>query len=199
METTNWSASKGEVLMNPAEDHALISYMQRFEQVKTFEQVIHRLHIINTKKTLGKKQYYLGRALVTVKAYVDFDPVYVTQKMMRNTGEAKRRAVKLYTKLQLPPNACCLQDVQTLQDYFGSQGYQIKVFQACCGALWFHNKDFDEKPKKLWLLKKGDHFRGLRRVPVFCRDGSYREYISQLVSHLGQVFYCNCVSSKELH
>lgn len=192
METTEWTTSQGEALIDPAEDQALISYMQSFDQVKTFEQVVHRLHIINNRKTIGRRQYYLGRALVIVKAYVDFDPAYVKRKMSRNTGEAKSRAVKLYTELNLPPNASCLHDVQKIQDYFGPQGYQIKVFQACCGALWFHDPKFDTAPNKLWLLKNGDHFRGLRRVPVFCRDGSYCEYISHLVSHLGKVFCCNC-------
>lgn len=139
METTNWTKSEGEALMDPAEDNELRNYMYRFDLVKSFEQVIRGHNIINIKKMYGRGQYYFARALVTVKAYVDKDRAFSHWNMSRTTSEAYSRAWNLFKEAHLPLNTSCLPDVQKIQDYLGSQGYQIKVFQAECGALWFHD------------------------------------------------------------
>lgn len=128
METTNWTASQGEALMDPAEDKALISYMSHFDSVKTFEESLKSHNIINIKKMSGRRQYYLARALVTVKANVDRDPIYPA--LNHTTSEAYSRAWNLFKEADVPLNTYSLQEVQKIQDYLGRQGYQIKVFQA---------------------------------------------------------------------
>ena len=191
-ETRNWTIRQGEDLMDSAEDKELLKYMRRFDRVKTFEEMIHRHNIINNKKMWGGNQNYFARALVTVKAYVDKDPVYSICNMSRTNSEGYIRASHLFKEVDLPLNTHDLHRVRKMQDYLGMQGYQIKVFQAHCGALWFHDPTFDGAPKKLWLLKNDEQFKGLRRVPECFRGGNYCEYFSGLFSDLGKVFCCNC-------
>ena len=192
LETTNWTVSQGEDLMDPAEDKELLDYMSRFDLVKTFEEMLKNHNIINIKKMWGENQYYFARALVTVKAYVDKDPAYTNCNMSRTIGEGYIRASHLFKEVDLPLNTCCLPDARKMQDYLGPQGYQIKVFQAHCGALWFHEPKFDAAPKKLWLLKNGEQFKGLRRAPECFRGGNYCEYFSGLFIDLGKLFCCSC-------
>lgn len=191
-ETTNWTASQGEELMDPAEDKELLNYMRRFDRVKTFEEMVKSHNIINIKKMWGGNQYYFACALVTVKAYVDKDPAYSICNMSRTIGEGYIHANHLFKEVDLPLNTYDLPDVQKMQDYLGPQGYQIKVFQARCGVLWFHDSTFDVASKKLWLLKNGEQFKGLRRVPECFRGGNYCEYFSGLFIDLGKVFCCHC-------
>ena len=196
VETSDWTVSQGDVLMDPAEDKDLISYMSSFDLVKTFEEMLYKHNIINTKKMgYALTQYYFARALVTVKAYVDRDPAYTKFNISRTISEPYIRARELFLEADLPLNTCCLPEVQKMQDYLGPQGYQIKVFQANCGELWFHDPKFDSASKKLWLLKNGDHFKGIRRVPECFRGGNHCEYFTRAFE-LGKLFCCDCKHSK---
>lgn len=178
METLDWAASQGEALMDPAEDEALLAYMTRFDSVPTFEERLRRTNIIYIRKTRSLSQFYFGRALSAVIDSIDSDPAYIDWHQRRKRCEGI-------------PDMCCLPEVQKIQDELGPQGYQIKVFQAICGALWFHDPKFDRARLKLWILKNGNRFHGIRKVPESFRDGSYCKKMTRLYN-LGKAFCCDC-------
>ena len=60
-----------------------------------------------------------------------------------------------------------------MQDHLGPQGYQIKIYEGVCGALWYCDPSFDSAPKKLCLLKVQQHFHGLRSVPALINKTYY--------------------------
>ena len=175
MET--WTASQGEALMDPAEDEALLDYMTRFDAVKTFEEFLKKKeknNIIYIRKTRSLSQFYFGRALSAVIDSIDSDPAYIDWHQRRKRCEGI-------------PDMCCLPEVQKIQDELGPQGYQIKVFQATCGALWFKDPKYNLAPKKLCILKKGNQFHGIRSVRGFFQNGSYCEHTTR---NFGKVFSC---------
>ena len=53
-----------------------------------------------------------------------------------------------------------LPEIQPMQAHLSPQGYQIKIFEGVCGALWYCDPLFDSAPKKLSLLKVEQHFHG---------------------------------------
>ena len=82
-------------------------------------------------------------------------------------------AYQLHQQSGVPEGACGFPEIQRMQEYLGSQGYQIKIFEGICGALWYCDKSFDSAPKKLCLLKVEQHFHGLRSVPALLSKGYY--------------------------
>ena len=68
---------------------------------------------------------------------------------------------------------CVLPEIQRMQAHLGPQGYQIKIYERVCGALWYCDPSFDSAPKKLCLLKVEQHFHGLRSVPALLNKTYY--------------------------
>lgn len=140
-----------------------------------------------------KHEDYFARALVNVNAYVDKDPEYAAIYCYR--WGSVNLAGELHKESGVPRDKCGLPEVRKMQEYLGPQGYQIKIFEAICGALWFHDPKYDSAPKKLWLLKNGEQFKGIQRVPENLRGGNYCDYVTRY-SFVGNPFCCDCKHNK---
>ena len=134
----------------------------------SFEQLLKKRTVIHIK---NKDELCLARALVSVKAFVDEDPEYET--ISKGCGQQGHRAYQLHQQSGVPEGPCGLPEIQQMQDYLGPQGYQIKIFEGICGALWYCDESYDAAPKKLCLLKVEQHFHGLRSVPALLNISYY--------------------------
>ena len=135
---------------------------------KPFEQLLAKRYVIITK---NKDDLCFARALVSTKAYVDQDPRY--ENISQGRGQQGHLAYMLHQETGVPEGPCGLPEIQRIQEHLGPQGYQIKIFEGVCGALWYHDETFDSAPKKLCLLKVEHHFHGLRSVPALLNRGYY--------------------------
>ena len=135
---------------------------------KSFEQLLAKRYVIIIK---NKEDLCFARALVSTKAYVDQDPRY--ENISQGRGQQGHLAYMLHQETGVPEGPCGLPEIQRIQEHLGPQGYQIKIFEGVCGALWYHDETFDSAPKKLCLLKVEHHFHGLRSVPALLNRGYY--------------------------
>lgn len=119
----------------------------------------------------NKDDLCFARALVSTKAYVDQDPRY--ENISQGRGQQGHLAYMLHQETGVPEGPCGLPEIQRIQEHLGPQGYQIKIFEGVCGALWYHDETFDSAPKKLCLLKVEHHFHGLRSVPAVLNRSYY--------------------------
>lgn len=116
----------------------------------------------------NKDDLCFARALVPTKAYVNQDPRY--ENISQGRGQQGHLAYMLHQETGVPEGPCGLPEIQ---EHLGPQGYQIKIFEGVCGALWYHDETFDSAPKKLCLLKVEHHFHGLRSVPALLNRSYY--------------------------
>ena len=135
---------------------------------KSFEQLLKKRSVITIK---NKDELCFARALVCTKAFVDQDPQY--QNISRGRGMQGHLTYKLHQETGVPEGLCGLPEIQRMQDHLGRQGYQIKIFEGVCGALWYCDPSFDSAPKKLCLLKVEQHFHGLQSVPALLNKSYY--------------------------
>ena len=135
---------------------------------KSFEQLLKKRTVITIK---NKDELCFARALVSTKAFVDQDPQYRT--IFLGCGLQGHLAYQLHQQSGVPEGACGFPEIQKMQEYLGPQGYQIKIFEGICGALWYRDEAFDSAPKKLCLLKVEQHFHGLRSVPALLNKSYY--------------------------
>ena len=135
---------------------------------KSFEQLLAKRYVIIIK---NKDDLCFARALVSTKAYVDQDPRY--ENISQGRGQQGHLAYMLHQETGVPEGPCGLPEIQRIQEHLGPQGYQIKIFEGVCGALWYHDEMFDSAPKKLCLLKVEHHFHGLRSVPALLNRSYY--------------------------
>ena len=135
---------------------------------KSFEQLLKKKSVITIK---NKHDLCFSRALVSAKAFVDQDPQY--QTIFKGQGLPGYLAYKLHQETGVPEGMCGLPEIQRMQDHLGPQGYQIKIYEGVCGALWYCDPSFDSAPKKLCLLKVQQHFDGLRSVPALVNKTYY--------------------------
>ena len=135
---------------------------------KSFEQLLKKKSIITIK---NKDELCLARALVSTKAYVDQDPQ--CENIVKGRGVQGHLAYKLHQEAKVPEGLCGLPEIQKMQNHLGPEGYQIKIFEGICGALWFCDDTYDSSPKKLCLLKVEEHFHGVRSVPALLNKSYY--------------------------
>ena len=135
---------------------------------KSFEQLLNKRSVITIK---NKDELCFARALVSAKAFVDQDPEY--KNISQGRGLQGHLAYKLHQEAGVPEGLCGLPEIQKMQEHLGPQGYQIKIFEGICGALWYCDDSFDSAPKKLCLLKVEQHFHGLRSVPALLNKSYY--------------------------
>ena len=135
---------------------------------KSFEQLLAKRYVITIK---NKDDLCFAHALVSTKAYVDQDPQY--ENISQGRGQQGHLTYMLHQETGVPEGPCGLPEIQQIQEHLGPQGYQIKIFEGVCGALWYHDETFDSAPKKLCLLKVEHHFHGLRSVPAVLSRGYY--------------------------
>ena len=135
---------------------------------KSFEQLLKKRSVITIK---NKDELCFARALVSAKAFVDQVPQY--KNMSQGRGLQGHLAYKLHQETGVPEGMCGLPEIQRMQAHLGPQGYQIKIYEGVCGALWYCDPSFDSAPKKLCLLKVEQHFHGLRSVPALLNKTYY--------------------------
>ena len=135
---------------------------------KSFEQLLKKKSVITIK---NKDDLCFSRALVSAKAFVDQDPQY--QTIFKGQGLQGHLAYKLHQETGVPEGMWGLPEIQRMQDHLGPQGYQIKIYEGVCGALWYCDPSFDSAPRKLCLLKVQQHFHGLRSVPALVNKTYY--------------------------
>ena len=168
----DWTASQGDELMSAEDDNDLLIAACRAEQQeqggrpaknkpgnKSFEQLLKKRSVITIKNT---DELCFARALVSTQAYVNQDPDQ--ENIVKGRGLQGHLAYTLHQEAGVPEGPCGLPEIQKMQNYLGPQGYQIKIFEGNCGALWFCDEMFDDASKKLCLLKVNEHFHGIRSV-----------------------------------
>ena len=99
------------------------------------------------------------------------DPQY--ENISQGRGLQRHLAFKLHQETGVPEGMCGLPEIQRMQAHLRPQGYQIKIYEGVCGALWYCDPSFDSAPKKLCLLKVEQHFHGLRSVPALLNKTYY--------------------------
>ena len=137
---------------------------------QSFVQILQKRSVITVK---NMDNLCLARALVTMKESMDGDPDKQFDNLRRGRPIQERLAKVLHRDADVPEGTCGYEEVKQFQDYLGELGYQIKIFSGQNGALWFHDPDFDEKPKKLCLVKVEDHFHGVTSVPALLNRSFY--------------------------
>ena len=109
---------------------------------KSFEQLLAKRYVIIIK---NKDDLCFARALVSTKAYVDQDPGY--ENISQGRGQQEHLAYMLHQETGVPEGPCGLPEIQRIQEHLGPQGYQIKIYEGVCGALWYHDETFDSARK----------------------------------------------------
>ena len=104
----------------------------------------------------NKHDLCFSRALVSAKAFVDQDPQY--QTIFKGQGLQGHLAYKLQQETGVAEGMCGLPEIQRMQDHLGPQGYQIKIYEGACGALWYCDPSFDSAPKKTVFAESATAF-----------------------------------------
>ena len=137
---------------------------------QSFADLLKKKSVISVKNT---DNLCLARALVTMKEWVDQDPDKHYENLRKGYPIQERLAKLLHRDAGVPEGTCGLEEVLQMQKYLFPRGYQIKIFHGQNGALWFHKEEFDEAPKKLCLMKTGEHFHGVKSVPALLNRSYY--------------------------
>ena len=107
-----------------------------------------------------------GRAIVTMKEYVDGDP----QKQYRNLRDGRpiqeRLAKQLHKEAGVPEGPCGYEELEKFQTFLGPQGYKIIVVDYVSCACIFQG-NVDQYTKVIYLLKHENHYNGLRSIIAF--------------------------------
>lgn len=134
----------------------------------TFEQLLKKRCVTSIK---NNDDLCFSRAFVSTKAYVDQDPQY--ENISKGRGVQAYLAYQLHQEAGVPEGPCGSEQIQKIQDHVGPQGYQIKIFEGVCGAIWYKDENFDAAPNKICLLKVENHFHGLQSIPALLNRGYY--------------------------
>lgn len=161
----DWTPSQGEQLMDTIDENEMEIAAKNAER---YYQLLKKRSVIKTKSL---DELCLARALVSAKAYVDKDRWYLAI----STGQPaqEQAAQRLHEESGVPKGICGYREVQKMQEHLFPQGYQIKVFEGTRSALWYCDPKFESAPKKLYLLKIGEHFHGIRSVPPVLNRNYY--------------------------
>ena len=62
------------------------------------------------------------------------DPQY--ENISQGRGLQRHLAFKLHQETGVPEGMCGLPEIQRMQAHLRPQGYQIKIYEGVCGALW---------------------------------------------------------------
>ena len=137
----------------------------------SYEQMLKKKKCIVTIK--NKDELCLARSVVTMKALADDDPHY--QELRKGRGFQTVLAKQLHREVGVPEGPCGIEQIKQIQQYMGPT-YQIHVFEAMLGLLWFKDDTYNAAPKKIYLLKVENHFHGLRSVPALLSRSYYCHY-----------------------
>ena len=162
----------------------------------SYEQILKKKRCIVTIK--NKDELCAPHAIVTMQARADENPQYKTIKLGR--GQQGYLAHKLCQEASVAEGPCGSGEMQQFQDHLGPQGYQIIVFEGQQGLIWFKDRAYNGAPKKICLLKIGNHFHGITSIPALLNRSYYCHHCEKGYSNetsedhncLGQ----NCSSCK---
>lgn len=110
----------------------------------SYEQMLKKKKCIVTIK--NEDELWAARAIVTMKALADQDPQY--ENIKRGRGQQGYLAHKLHRDGGVPEGPCGLDQVKQIQQFMGPT-YQIQVFEAMQGLLWYKDCVYDAAPKKI--------------------------------------------------
>ena len=134
----------------------------------SYEQMLKKKKCIVTIK--NEDELWAARAIVTMKALADQDPQY--ENIKRGRGQQGYLAHKLHRDSGVPEGPCGLEQVKQIQQFMGPT-YQIQVFEAMQGLLWYKDRVYDAAPKKIILLKVENHFHGVTSIPALLNRSYY--------------------------
>lgn len=163
---SDWSASQGEKLIDDTLDENEMEFAAK--NVERSYELLKKRSVITIKKL---DRLCLARALVTMKELADGDPDKQYVNLRRGRPIQERLAKELHRELGVPEGPCGYHEVQKMQEHLFPHGYQIKVIDETRCALWYCDPKFESASKRLYLLKIGDHFHGVRSVPGLLKRG----------------------------
>ena len=134
----------------------------------SYEQMLKKEKDIVTIK--NEDELCAARAIVTMKALADQDPQY--ENIKRGRGQQGYLAHKLHRDSGVPEGPCGLEQVKQIQQFMGPT-YQIQVFEAMQGLLWYKDRVYDAAPKKIILLKVENHFHGVTSIHALLNRSYY--------------------------
>lgn len=143
----------------------------------SYEQMLKKKKCIVTIK--NKDELCAARAIVTMKALADDDPHY--QELRDGRWRQGMLAKKFHREVGVPEGQCGLQEMKQIQHQMPR--YQIQVFEAMQGLLWYKDRAYDNVPQKIYLLKMENHFHGLRSVPALLNRSYYCNHCKKGYDH----------------
>ena len=162
----------------------------------SYEQILKKKHC--TKFIFILDRDNASRALVTMQTRADGNPQY--ENIKKGRGQQSYLAHKLCKEAGVAEGPCGSEEMQQFQDHLGPQGNQIIVFEGQKGLIWFKDRAYNNAPKKICLLKIGNHFYGITSIPALLNRTYYCHHCEKGYCHetsekhncLGQ----NCSSCK---
>jgi len=115
-----------------------------------------------------------ARTIATSKAIVDEDQQ--RKEICQGRPFQTFLAKQLHQQAGVPEGPCGVQEMKQFQAYLAPQGCQIIVFEGQQGTIWFKDRDLNDAPKKILLLKVQQHFHTLTSVPALLNRSYYCHY-----------------------
>lgn len=128
----------------------------------SYEALLKKKHCVILIK--NKDQLCCARAIVTVKARVDNDVQY--DHLKRGRGLQEFSAKKLHQDVGVAEGPCGRKELKQFQEYLGPE-YQLIVLEGLKGKILFKDKQYDQAPKVIALLKTENHYHGVTSIPAF--------------------------------
>ena len=120
----------------------------------------------------NKDELCCAGAIVTLKARVDNDPQY--RNIVQGRGLQGFLASKLHREEGVAQGPCGREELKQFQEYLGVE-YQLIALEGLKGTILFKDKQYDQAPNVIALLKTQNHYHGVTSIPAllsrsyFCR------------------------------
>jgi len=144
----------------------------------SYEQLLKKKQCIVQIK--NKDELCAARAIVTTKAHSNEDRQ--CKDISQGHGLQGHLAHQLQQQAGVPEGPCGFQAMKQFQDFMAPT-CQIIVFEGQQGLLWFKDRDLNDAPKKIVLLKVQQHFHAVTSIPALLNRSYYCHHCEKAYSN----------------
>lgn len=118
----------------------------------------------------NKDQLCCARAIITMKAKADQDPQY--HNILQGCWRQRHLAKTLHKDAEVPEGSSGLEELKKFQRCLGPE-YQLMVIEGMKGKIIFREREFDQAPKTITLLKIENHYHSITSIPGFLNRSNF--------------------------
>ena len=121
----------------------------------------------------NKDNLCAARAIVTVKALVNGDTQF--NNLKKGLPIQERLARLLHREANVAEKPCGRKELKQFQEFLGHQ-YQLIVVEGMKGQMFFKNKQYDDAPNIIALVKMNTHYHAVTSLPAFLNRSYFCQY-----------------------